>query len=116
MTQSIKDHHVLCHQHHLEMKLHEILSESGREGTQTIAFTYACTEPKCTVHYNFSRGYFLPGQKGGANEREMAPSLKCPRDGMSLYLAGISTEKRSFRLWKCPQCNGKCTNDEGLLL
>jgi hypothetical protein len=112
VTQSSRDYHLLCHEH-LKMSLHEILLESGREGEQILAF--ACTEPDCRVHYNFCRGYFLPSQEGRSDELGMVPRLRCPRDGMSLYLAGINPEKRGFRLWKCPQCDGKCTNDEGLL-
>ena len=114
VTLPTKEYHVLCQEHNLEMRLQEILLESGREGTQTLAYAFACTEPNCTVHYN-SRGYFVTSQGAGANELAMMPGLRCPRDGMSLYLAGISPEKRGFRLWKCPQCDRKCTKEDGLL-
>jgi hypothetical protein len=116
VTELSRNYHVLCHEHHLEMRLHEILLESGREGKQILDLAFACTEPDCRVHYNFCRGYFLPSQEARANELGMVPRLRCPRDDMSLYLAGINPQRRGFRLWKCPQCDGKCTNDEGLLL
>jgi hypothetical protein len=32
-----------------------------------------------------------------------------------MYLAGINPEKKSFRLWECPQCGGKRTNEESLV-
>jgi hypothetical protein len=31
-----------------------------------------------------------------------------------MYLAEIGREKKDFRLWKCPQCHGRRTNEEGL--
>jgi hypothetical protein len=31
-----------------------------------------------------------------------------------MYLAEIDREKKDFRLWKCPQCDGRRTNEEGL--
>ncbi len=32
-----------------------------------------------------------------------------------MYQAEIDLEKRGFRLWRCPQCDGRRTNEEGLV-
>jgi hypothetical protein len=32
-----------------------------------------------------------------------------------MYLAEIDQEKRDFRMWRCPQCDGRRTNEEGLI-
>jgi len=32
-----------------------------------------------------------------------------------MYLAEISPEKMSFRLWRCPQCGARRTNEEGTI-
>jgi hypothetical protein len=48
-TQPSTDPHaldVLCHQHHLEMRLNQGVRSEG-DGTQAIA--YGCTEPDCRV-------------------------------------------------------------------
>ncbi len=112
-TQPSKEFHALCHEHHAEMRLNQILSKSEGEDTQTIA--YACPEPDCLVLYNSSRGYFMLSQIGNLDELDMVPRVRCPHDGMPMYLAQINTEKRGFRLWRCPQCDGRRTNEEGLI-
>jgi hypothetical protein len=32
-----------------------------------------------------------------------------------MYLAELKPEKKDFRLWKCPRCNGTQTNEEDLI-
>ncbi len=32
-----------------------------------------------------------------------------------MYLAEIHQAKRDFRLWRCPQCDGRRTNEEDLM-
>ncbi len=54
-------------------------------------------------------------QDGNANELDMVPSVRCPRDGTPMYLAEIDQHKRGFRLWRCPQCDGRRTNEEDLI-
>jgi len=81
--------------------------------TRTLA--YRCTEPDCLVHYDASRGYFVLSQNANTSELDMVPEVKCVRDGMPMYLAETNPEKKGFRLWRCPQCNGVRTNDEGLV-
>jgi hypothetical protein len=113
VAQPSNEFHALCPEHHAEMTLRQILFKNEGENTRT--FAYVCTEPDCPVHYNISRGYFLLNQEGGINEPETVPRVRCPQDGVSMYLADINPKKRSFRLWKCPQCDRKRTNEEGLL-
>jgi len=109
--QPSKELRAFCHEHHVKMKLNESLVNS--DPTQT--FAYACTEPDCLVHYNIYRGYFVLSQDGNTNEPDMVPSVRCLRDGTPMYLAEIDLEKRGFRLWICPQCDGRRTNEEGLI-
>jgi hypothetical protein len=112
-TQPSKELRAFCHEHHVEMRLDQRLSNSEGGGTQTLA--YACTKPDCLVHYNISRGYFILSQNGKTNELDMVPSVRCPHDGTPMYLAEIDPDKRAFRLWICPQCDGRRTNEEGLI-
>jgi hypothetical protein len=102
----------LCHEHHVEMRLNQRPSNNGG-ARQTLA--YACTEPGCLVHYNVSRGYFMGSQNGHRNGQDMVPKVRCPQDGTLMYLAEISREKRGFRLWRCPKCDARRTNEENLI-
>ena len=112
-TQPSKELRVFCHEHHVKMRLNQSLLNTEGDLTQTLA--YACTEPDCLVHYNIYRGYFILGQNENTNELDMVPSVRCLHDGRPMYLAEIDREKRDFRLWKCPQCDGRRTNEEGLI-
>jgi len=112
-TQPSKELRVFCHEHHVKMRLNQSLLNSEGGLTQTLA--YACTEPDCLVHYNIYRGYFILSQNENTNELDMVPSVRCLHDGRPMYLAEIDREKRDFRLWKCPQCDGRRTNEEGLI-
>jgi hypothetical protein len=112
-VQPSEDLRALCHQHHLEMKLNgSFLSREG-DGTQAIA--YGCTEPDCHVHYNRSRGYFLLGQNGNSNEMDLVPKVRCLLDEAPMYLAEVNAERRDFRLWTCPQCGARRTNEDDLV-
>jgi hypothetical protein len=103
----------LCHEHHVEMRLNQSLLDSEEDLTQKLAF--ACTESDCLVRYNVFRGYFMLSRNGSTNQMDMVPEVRCPRDGAPMYLAEVDLEKRGFRLWKCPQCDGRHTNEEGLV-
>ncbi len=112
-TQPSKELRPLCHEHHVEMKLNQRLPSS--EGNATQALTYACAESDCFVHYSMSRGYFVLSQNGNTNELDMVPRVRCSHDGTPMYLAEIDREKRAFRLWRCPQCDARRTNEQGLV-
>jgi hypothetical protein len=112
-TQPTKELRALCHEHHAEMRLSQSLLNKEDDAKHTLA--YACTEPNCLVHYSIYRGYFILSQNGNTNELDMVPRVQCPHDGMPMYLAEIDLEKRGFRLWTCPQCDGRRTNEEGLI-
>ena len=112
-TQPTKELRALCHEHHAEMRLNRSLLNSEDDAKHTLA--YACTEPACLVHYSIYRGYFILSQNGNTNELDIVPRVRCPHDGMPMYLAEIDLEKRGFRLWTCPQCDGRRTNEEGLI-
>jgi hypothetical protein len=98
---SSRELHPLCHEHHVEMELNQILVTTGSDRTQVIAF--ACPERDCGVHYSNSQGYFIPTLDG--TDTDSLPRVRCEQDGMPMYLAEVLPEKRSFRLWKCPHCN-----------
>jgi hypothetical protein len=112
-TQPSKELHAFCHEHHVEMRLNQRLLNGEGDLTQTLA--YACTEPDCLVHYSIYRGYFVLSQNGITNEPDAVPRVRCPHDGAPMYLAEIDLEKRGFRLWICPQCDGRRTNEEDLI-
>jgi hypothetical protein len=104
-TSTVKRLHLLCYQHHTEMLLRR-LSEPA-EG-----LLYACREPGCLVRYDTSAGYFIDTKDAKTIEDEMTPRVRCPDDGQLMYLAEVMPHRRSFRLWKCPECNRSRTNEE----
>ena len=112
-TQPSKELRALCHEHHAEMRLNQSLLNSEDDAKHTLA--YACTESDCLVHYSIYRGYFILSKNGNTNELDTVPRVRCPHDGAPMYLAEIDREKMDFRLWKCPQCDGRRTNEEGLV-
>ena len=111
-TQPSKELRALCHEHHAEMRLNQSLVNSEDNAKHT---AYACAQPDCLVHYNIYRGYFILSRNGNTNELDMVPSVRCHHDGMHMYLAEIDQEKRDYRLWRCPQCDRRRTNEEGLI-
>ena len=106
-----KQFHPLCHEHHMEMTLTNIVLQG--EGRPMQASAYACPQPDCRVYYTPSNGYFI-ATKQGQRELDMTPRVRCPRDGKPMYLAEVTPAKRNFRLWRCPQCDSTRTNEEGL--
>lgn len=103
---------VLCHEHHLEMRMTEVLLAIDNLPSRTPA--YGCPEPACAVRYTVSSGYFLAPTLGHV-ELDGVPRVTCPRDGAPMYLAELNPEKRAFRLWRCPQCNSIRTNEAALV-
>ena len=87
-----------------------MLLESWKESAET--FLYACREPGCFIHYYSSQGYFIELQDGDRGEPEIKPGVHCPKDGRVMYLAEVRPERKSFRLWKCPECDAIHTNGE----
>jgi hypothetical protein len=73
---------------------------------------YACREPGCLAQYDSSGGYFLDTNDAKTIELEIIPRVSCPNDGHLMYLAEVMPELGSFRLWRCPECNGSHTNEE----
>ncbi len=106
-TSTGKELHVLCYQHHTEMLLRLLSESEPAEGP-----VYACQEPGCLVRYDSAHGYFLDTEDAKTIEQETAPQVSCSNDGQLMYLAEVDPERRSFRLWKCPECNLSCINDE----
>jgi hypothetical protein len=81
-------------------------------GVSTDGVVYACREPGCLVCFDGSNGYILDTKDAKTIEEETKPGVSCPTDGHFMYLAEVMPENRSFRLWKCPDCNGSRTNEE----
>src|SRR3989442_384772 len=108
------DLHPLCFEHHVKMRLVQILLKSDSYPAQTLA--YACPEPGCFIHYISPIGYFV-SQDGTQIERDSTPGVACPHHGLPMYLAEVKPKKASFRLWRCPQfgCNASRTNEELLV-
>ena len=101
--QYMEDLRVLCYEHHTEM-LPDCRSKYVRR------FLYACREPGCFIHYYSSQGYFI--ENGDRSELEIKPGVHCPKDGHVMYLAEVRPDRKSFRLWKCPDCGHLRTNGE----
>jgi hypothetical protein len=43
------------------------------------------------------------------------PKVRCSKDGAFMYLGATDEAKRAFRLWICPQCDARRTNEEDLV-
>ena len=114
-TQQKREVQAFCHEHHVKMKLAEVRLREGGETPHIVA--YSCTEPDCRVHYNISRGYFVPNYSGTAKDLDMLmlPRIRCLKDGAPMYLAETDPAKRGFRLWICPQCDARHTNEDDLV-
>jgi len=112
-TQPSKELRALCHEHHVEMRLNQSLSNSEGYATQTLA--YACTDPHCLFHYNISRGYFALSQNGNTDEPDMVPRVRCLHDGMPMYLAEINQEKGIFACGDARNATGGARNEEDLI-
>jgi hypothetical protein len=112
-AQSSKNVRPLCHEHLEEMRLHQ--SFLSANGDETQAMVYRCMEVGCLVQYDVTRGYFILTENGNGHEAGLVPKVTCPVDGAPMYLAETSEEKRDFRLWKCPQCGARRTNEESLV-
>jgi hypothetical protein len=108
--QTRKDLKVLCYEHHTEMRLSRIPLQIRKKSRQMAA--YVCEEPGCVVRYNSSRGYFITTQDGSQLESEIMPRVSCPQDKQLMYLAEIRPNQRSYRLWRCPECDMSRTNEE----
>jgi hypothetical protein len=91
----------LCYEHHVEMRVRHIHPGAGK--------ATVCPERNCPVSYNSRQGYsIIIGRR--ETEGNMIPRVSCPRDGRLMYLSQVKPEKRSFRLWRCPQCGESYTN------
>jgi hypothetical protein len=109
-TQLSREFLPLCHEHHVTMRAKQI-----PVGGTTQMPTYACPESDCLVNYNISVGYFMLNRNANAGELDIVPKVNCPRDRAPMYLAEIHPETKSFRLWVCPQCDARRTNEGGLV-
>jgi len=89
-----------------------MLLEFGSEPLE--ALQYTCREAGCLIRYDSSHGYFIDTIEAKTIEQEMVPRVSCPGDEHPMYLAEVRPERRSFRLWKCPECNTSRTNEESL--
>jgi hypothetical protein len=104
-TGTKKDLRVLCYQHHTEMLLRPLSDPAEK-------LVYICEEPSCLIRYNSSDGYFIQTEEAKALKQEMTARVNCPNDEHPMYLAEVRPETRSFRRWKCPECDASCTNEE----
>ena len=92
--------HVLCHEHHVKLDLMSL--DIGGHNAPIVL--YACPELNCGVRYNSSQGYFILSGNGHGLSTDSVPRIRCKHDDVPLYLSEVMPKKRSFRLWKCPQC------------
>jgi hypothetical protein len=111
-AQRSKEVRPFCHEHHVEMRVTQSYPDTDATAQ---APTYVCTEPECPFHFNSIRGYFIPSRRGNTNEQDMVPNVRCLREGTPMYLGELDSDRASFRLWICPQCDGRRTNEEGLI-
>ena len=104
-TGTPRDLHVLCYQHHREM-LPKLQVETGKPPV------YVCQEDGCLVCYEASGGYFLDTEDPKTLKLEIRPKVRCSHDGRLMYIAEVRPEQRSFRLWKCPECDASYTHQQ----
>jgi transposase-like protein len=57
-------------------------------------------------------GYSIDTDDAKTIEEEKPPRVNCPNDGQLMYLAEVMPQRKSFRLWKCPECNQHRTNED----
>src|ERR1700739_1432753 len=72
---------------------------------------YVCHELSCPIRYSGSGGYFIDSGDKEAIDREIRPRVLCAWYGHPIYLGKVQAEIRSFRLWKCPECDESRTNE-----
>jgi hypothetical protein len=106
-----KQFHALCHEHHIPMRMIEVRVKT--EGLLAWTSAYACPESDCAVRYTVSQGYFIA--VNGHVELDATPRVRCTRDRQPMYLVETGTQKRAFRLWRCPQYDSTRTNEEDLV-
>jgi hypothetical protein len=104
-TGTPRDLHILCYQHHREM-LPKPQVETGKTPV------YVCQEGGCLVCYEASGGYFLDTDNRNIIEQEIRPRVRCSHDGRFMFLAEVRPEQRSFRLWKCPECDATYSHQQ----
>ncbi|PYU30501.1 MAG: hypothetical protein DMG31_13620 [Acidobacteria bacterium] len=102
--------HVLCYEHHSQMRLSRVLLKIGEKSWQIAA--YVCEKSACVVRYNHSRGYFITTQDGSPMEGDTVPRISCPQDSQLMYLTEVRPQQRNYRLWRCPGCNMSRTNEQ----
>ena len=91
MVQTRENIHVLCYEHHTEMKLSRILLKIGKKSRQTDA--YVCEVPGCVVRYNSPRGYFITTQDGTSLESEIIPASVVPKIAVLCILLRFGLSK-----------------------
>ena len=102
--------HVLCYEHHSQMRLSRVLLKIGEKSWQITA--YVCEKSACVVRYNHSRGYFITTQDGSPMGGDTVPRFSCPQDSQLMYLTEVRPQQRNYRLWRCPDCNTSRTSEE----
>ena len=101
----------LCYEHHTEMSLVQMVSGNGGPPQE---LEYTCQASDCFVRYTGVRGYFIAPRNGSGVAEEILPRVRCRHDQAPTYLAQVRPEEKSFRLWKCPLCNGAFTSGDVL--
>ena len=101
-----------CYEHQVQMKPNQTLRTT--EKWPNYGITFACPNPDCLVHYNSSKGYFLltHDTSGNWGQPKPGPLILCEKDRSPMYLSEFFPDRRSLRLWKCPQCKTVRANAE----
>jgi hypothetical protein len=89
-----------------------MLLEYRNDPAEASLYAYACRESGCFIRYSSLQGYFIEPQDVDKSDLEIKPVVHCPKDWHPMYLAEVRAERKSFRLWKCPECNATRTNAE----
>ena len=108
-VQKNNDVRPLCYEHHVEMGFSSVPRGAGKV---TQMPCYVCPKPDCFVGYSSRQGYFTIIRRTEYTQRNMTPCVSCSSDGRLMYLAQVRPEKRSFRLWRCPECSEVRTTGE----
>lgn len=97
----------LCYEHHGRMLAKKVQVVIQGRPAQILA--YVCPETGCRIQYNRAWGYFL-APNGPGLRRELGPYVRCPNDGLPMYLSEVCSEQSDYRLWRCQKCNANRSN------
>jgi len=100
---------VLCYEHHVEMKMAELSWNSVTSRQRHPCMDARSPVVQSTTASSRAGTSSLHRAPMRASERQSRASV-VPRMERLMYLAKVEPAKKSFRLWRCPECAASHTN------